>query len=180
MTLGFGYNAGLPDGVEDAWGARFIVTQDGGVDFLADRQSFIGDGDRTIKPHLMEHFTLIVSAITEKLRNHEIDTRHEGEVIVYEIDGFKVVGNSNGSGGYFYVAAFIDPTYKRAIVRNVEAGREREQVEAYLDTTNYKVLEVLEDGAVLIGGTDVSGWTLDAYVIPRLASGLLFAEEVTS
>ena len=29
-----------------------------------------------------------------------------------------------------------------------------------------------------IAGRDVAGWTLDAYVIPRLASGLYFATEI--
>ena len=32
---------------------------------------------------------------------------------------------------------------------------------------------------LLIVGTDVAGWTLDEYVIPRLASGLIFAEEIS-
>jgi len=31
---------------------------------------------------------------------------------------------------------------------------------------------------VRITGTDNAGWTLDGYVIPRLASGNMFAEEV--
>ena len=34
------------------------------------------------------------------------------------------------------------------------------------------------DGQTVIAGRDVAGWTLDAYVIPRLASGLYFAAEV--
>jgi len=33
---------------------------------------------------------------------------------------------------------------------------------------------------VVIQGNDVAGWTLDDYVIPRLASGLYWAKEVTS
>ena len=33
--------------------------------------------------------------------------------------------------------------------------------------------------ATLIRGVDVAGWTLDDYVLPRLASGLIFAREVT-
>lgn len=33
---------------------------------------------------------------------------------------------------------------------------------------------------VLISGEDVAGWTLDGYVIPRLASGLYFAREVSA
>lgn len=31
---------------------------------------------------------------------------------------------------------------------------------------------------VVIGGVDDAGWTLEGYVIPRLASGLMFAEEL--
>lgn len=60
-------------------------------------------------------------------------------------------------------------------------------VEPYLPS-NYKVACVLEDrsGDILrsnatvtvIYGEDVAGWTLDGYVIPRLASGLLHAVEV--
>ena len=36
-----------------------------------------------------------------------------------------------------------------------------------------------EDEVVLIVGRDSAGWTLDGYVIPRLASGTIFAEEVS-
>jgi len=31
----------------------------------------------------------------------------------------------------------------------------------------------------LISGRDVQGWTMDDYVIPRLASGLIWATEIT-
>ena len=30
----------------------------------------------------------------------------------------------------------------------------------------------------MIGGYDDAGWTLDGYVLPRLASGLIFGEEI--
>lgn len=33
-------------------------------------------------------------------------------------------------------------------------------------------------GFILIIGEDNAGWTLDGYVIPRLASGLIFATEI--
>jgi hypothetical protein len=49
-------------------------------------------------------------------------------------------------------------------------------VSAYLPS-NYKVTEVHDTYAV-IEGVDNAGWTLDDYVIPRLASGLIFAKEV--
>lgn len=37
-----------------------------------------------------------------------------------------------------------------------------------------------EQMAVLIVGNDNAGWTLDDYVIPRLASGMIFATELVS
>ncbi len=36
----------------------------------------------------------------------------------------------------------------------------------------------LEGGEIFIVGEDVAGWTLDHYIIPRLASGLIFAHEI--
>jgi hypothetical protein len=55
------------------------------------------------------------------------------------------------------------------------AGRS-EQIAAYLPD-NYQVLGSV-DGQTVIGGRDAAGWTLDAYVLPRLASGLHFATEI--
>lgn len=49
------------------------------------------------------------------------------------------------------------------------------EVEPYLPA-NYAVASTL-DGLYIVG-TDLVGWTLDGYVLPRLASGLIFAEEV--
>lgn len=43
---------------------------------------------------------------------------------------------------------------------------------------NYSLSET-DSGDLLIYGYDNAGWTLDEYVIPRLASGLIFAEEET-
>jgi hypothetical protein len=51
-------------------------------------------------------------------------------------------------------------------------------VRAYLPS-NYTARQD-ESGATLIEGTDNAGWTLDGYVIPRLASGMIFATEVTT
>ena len=51
-----------------------------------------------------------------------------------------------------------------------------EQVVAYLPD-NSQVLGSV-DGQTVIGGRDAAGWTLDAYVLPRLASGLYFATEI--
>lgn len=50
------------------------------------------------------------------------------------------------------------------------------RVNAYLPD-NYGAVEVMD--SILIVGYDSAGWTLDGYVVPRLASGLIWAEEVT-
>ena len=52
-----------------------------------------------------------------------------------------------------------------------------EQIERYLPS-NYDLTRT-GFGHLLVYGFDVAGWTLDDYVIPRLASGLYFAKEVT-
>lgn len=49
-------------------------------------------------------------------------------------------------------------------------------VSAYLPD-NYTVVGTGSDGAVVIGGRDVAGWTLQDYVIPRLASGRMIVIE---
>jgi hypothetical protein len=67
---------------------------------------------------------------------------------------------------------------RTAIVRG--PGVSLQRVSAYLPR-NYEVQGWDDDGkAVVIAGTDSAGWTMQDYVVPRLASGLLFAEEVTS
>ena len=51
-----------------------------------------------------------------------------------------------------------------------------EQVRNYLPQ-NYKAyLDPFSD-EIVINGVDRAGWTLDGYVIPRLASGLIVAKE---
>ncbi len=58
-----------------------------------------------------------------------------------------------------------------------ETGHERcERVRAYMPA-NYKVTG-FDTEYVYITGFDNSGWTLDGYVIPRLASGLSRCEEI--
>jgi hypothetical protein len=76
-------------------------------------------------------------------------------------------------------------TIKRyALIRNARSERE---VEAYLPD-NYKLEGVVPawtydhrgnpQTVYVIGGRDSAGWTLDSYVIPRFASGLIYAEEI--
>lgn len=71
----------------------------------------------------------------------------------------------------------------RTAIINNEIDRQR--VVPYMPG-NYDVQKVtldLPNGEVyerlIVVGSDVAGWTLDEYVIPRLASGLIFAEEIS-
>lgn len=64
---------------------------------------------------------------------------------------------------------------QRAALITIDHPSQGEVVAKYLPA-NYKVVEV-HDTYVLIVGADNAGWTLDDYVIPRLASGLFHAEE---
>lgn len=54
------------------------------------------------------------------------------------------------------------------------------KIERYLPG-NYKVIGHSYDSGpqILIAGEDNAGWTLDDYVLPRLASGLIFGREIT-
>lgn len=52
-----------------------------------------------------------------------------------------------------------------------------EEVGQYLPQ-GYKVIGETPDDKVLIAGEDYLGWTLDAYVIPRLGSALIYCEEL--
>ena len=72
---------------------------------------------------------------------------------------------------------------RRAVIVN---ARDARQVTAYLPD-NYRVICSTGYGAdgmpldrpgLLIEGADVAGWTLDGYVLPRLASGLMYGAEV--
>ena len=63
----------------------------------------------------------------------------------------------------------------------ISGARRVEEVAAYLPG-NYNVLDSRDEVAgrllVLISGSDEAGWTMDDYVKPRLASGLMGCEEI--
>jgi len=63
---------------------------------------------------------------------------------------------------------------RRALVSNVAS---LSALQRMLESTNYYVTGALGGGEYIIEGNDVAGWTLDEYVIPRLASGLMQTKE---
>lgn len=71
------------------------------------------------------------------------------------------------------------------IARVMGGADSLKQVQAYMPG-NYQAHEFVfgdepdDESAIIIAGVDFAGWTLDDYVIPRLASGLIFAAELES
>lgn len=105
--LAFGYNPGLV-GATCAWGARWIITQDGSVDQLPDRQDMIGSPEE--KAELLDWLNSDVGrkpreTLAKLLRSGEVSTRRAEEWCLYQDDRGIVIGNSNASAGYFYVVA---------------------------------------------------------------------------
>jgi hypothetical protein len=68
---------------------------------------------------------------------------------------------------------------RKGRIRRTSIGGPTGEVAARYLPANYKVTEVTPEW-VYFEGHDNAGWTLDDYVIPRLASGLIWAEEVIS
>lgn len=58
----------------------------------------------------------------------------------------------------------------------VTGARDKWEVVAYMPE-NYEVIYWFDKG-VIISGIDNAGWTLDGYVIPRLASGMMACREL--
>jgi hypothetical protein len=107
LELQFGYNPGL-QGATCAWGARWIITQQGSVDQVPNRQDMIGTPEE--KAALLQWLNEEVKrqpeeALTELLRSYQLSTRESKEVVLYEDDRGIVLGNPNSSAGYFYVVA---------------------------------------------------------------------------
>jgi len=105
--LKFGYNPGLA-GATCAWGARWIIRQDGDVDFVPDRQDMIGSPEE--KQELLAWLNDTVKnkpndVLSEMLRDYRLSTRETREIVLYEDDRGIVLGNPNSSAGYFYVVA---------------------------------------------------------------------------
>lgn len=107
----FGYNQGLPEYVDAAWGCRAIVTQDGDVDVVWDRTSTYGSEDDYKRlAHQLdaqgrgERWRARASAL---LASRKIETRVDGEHVLVDDGTVIIKANTNGSGGYLYVCAYM-------------------------------------------------------------------------
>jgi hypothetical protein len=104
----YGLDNIVPTGTITAWGARLIVTQDGSVDFVGDRQGCAGEQRGVLLTTLNEEFP--VHAMNDKisglLRSGEMNTREAQDFIIHESDRLEVHANTNASAGYCYVTAW--------------------------------------------------------------------------
>jgi hypothetical protein len=87
---------------------------------------------------------------------------------------------TSGCGWDIYRTLTREADFRSAVVaipEGVEEAEFEERVTAYLPW-NYRVMPGFGmPGKVAICGVDLDGWTLDGYVLPRLASGLMVGVE---
>lgn len=107
LPLGYGARQYLAPGLKAAWGARLIVTEGGVVDLVGDRQDLAGDYQPLMAWLNGGAIKAAREALRERLIRGEVHTREAAAVIVFEDEQGMVVGNTNGSGGYFYAAAWL-------------------------------------------------------------------------
>jgi hypothetical protein len=112
-VLKFGYSEGLPSDRTVAWGARLIVTQDGSVDMVWDRQDIIGEEAARQRLHnylVPSVLAVIVDSISVLLKTGKLLARERKEVKVFQNSMITCVGNCNASHGYCYIVVyFTDP-----------------------------------------------------------------------
>lgn len=100
---------------EITWKARFIVTQDGGVDLPPDRHHLDGPEDRKARDRFLDQLSAVMppktlfGVVKEKLKAGEIKTREAADIVIldatHEGERWLIKGNSNASAGYFYLTA---------------------------------------------------------------------------
>lgn len=111
-TLQFGLNSAIPAGTQTAWGARLIVSQDGYVDFVPDRQDSFGPDPQVVFNLLIAHypFKQMCDDIRAMLEDGRMHTRVAQDFTLFANDEIEVHANTNASAGYCYVAAFRKET----------------------------------------------------------------------
>ena len=111
MQLGFGRSRGVPEDIKTAWGARLIAPDD----LLWDRQDLVADSAEA-KAELIEWLNGdtpgngAITKMREWLRDNYYQLgQNDDELVLYnDIDGM-IVGSTQGSGGYVYVAGWLKP-----------------------------------------------------------------------
>lgn len=105
--LSFGYGDGLVPELRAAWGARLIVNQSGMVDLLWDRQDTFGE-DTNVKAWLNGGaLKECIENIRRLLIEGTLSGREERPFVLHSDRTGAIVGNTNASAGYLYIAAWM-------------------------------------------------------------------------
>jgi hypothetical protein len=125
MTDRLRFGLAPPAGVDTAWGARWIIDQQGWVDEVWDRTDAIGPDDR--RHELLAYLGDQVGrapheAVAELLRSGRLRWSAETPVTLYEDDVVTVRGNPRRSFGYLYVGAWFKADVEQAQPLNPAAA----------------------------------------------------------
>ena len=135
MNLAFGRNRGIPEDVTTAWGARLIAPND----LLHDRQDLVADSAEA-KTELVAWLNggAIRGALDFLRENYWQLRQDDSELVLYnDIDG-AIVGSTQGSGGYVYLAGWLKPDRAAARALTVDHySVERVAIEAERWHTHY-------------------------------------------
>ncbi len=104
------FGLGPPEGIETAWGARWIVDPEGRVDEVWDRTDAIGPDDRwrELLAYLKDHVGRAAhQAASELLHSSALRWSDDTTVTLYEDEVVTVAGNPRRSFGYLYVGAWF-------------------------------------------------------------------------
>ena len=110
IKVNFGYRV-YDQETTAAWGARMIVCPGGELDYLHDRQGLYAE-DNASKRELIKRLNdggleLIRMGFKDAWERGEVSPREDNELLLIDTSRLQAVGNTNASGGYFYVSAWI-------------------------------------------------------------------------
>ena len=107
----FGLAGVVPATATASWGARLIVTQDGMVDFVTDRQGCAGELEARAK--LLDELgkrvpmASLLGRVSELLATGELETRTARTITLNDWPGVTVYVDTQASAGYAYLAAHL-------------------------------------------------------------------------
>ena len=112
----FGAHRLQPDGLRAVYGGRWIVSQDGYVDIVPDRQVVEGPNKGELIDWLngtdgsgREYGSLHSARLAagRLLNDYVLKTRERSPVILYQDERGTIVADTNASGGYLYVTGWL-------------------------------------------------------------------------
>jgi hypothetical protein len=104
--LKWGLAYAVPPKATGAWGCRAIISQDGHVDLVPDRTDVTGS--EIILDILTREYnpSTLREDLGAMLRAHQMLTSRRGRFTLYKSPRLTVMADTNGSGGYCYIAAW--------------------------------------------------------------------------